>query len=190
MPDSLRLAELFLVNTIFDLYLFVLAVRLLLVYAGANYFDQITQMVVKITDFIVKPVRRVIPNVGRVELSTIVIMLLIQCIKFFLVAMITFGLPNFLGIIILAFTDSLKIILLTLFYAILIQVILTWIQPHSPVLRTFMQMTSPLMKPLHRLIPPIGGIDITPIPALILLQLMMILIVNPLTQFGVGVSLG
>jgi YggT family protein len=190
MSDTIRAALLFLINTVFDLYLFILVVRIILAWVGANYFDPVTQFIIKCTDFIVKPLRRLIPNFRRVETASIVLLLLIEIIKFLLVSLLSFGFPHLLGLFILAIGDSLKLILLTFFYAILLQAILSWIQPNAPMNRVLYQFTSPIMGPLHRVIPPIGGIDISPIPALIILQLLIIILVNPLMGFGLGVAFG
>ncbi len=190
MVTTFNTGLLFLVNTLFDLYLFILAVRLILAFVGANYFDPITQFVIKLTDFWVKPLKKIIPNAGGIEFSTLIIILLIQVIKFTCISLLSIGMPNYLGIIILALGDTIKLFINTFFYAILIQVILSWIQPMSPANRLLYQLTSPIMTPMRRIVPPISGIDISPIPALILLQLLIILVVNPIMSVGIGIALG
>ncbi|TAK75475.1 MAG: YggT family protein [Gammaproteobacteria bacterium] len=190
MANTMNAASLFLINTLFDLYLFVLVLRILLVYSGVNYFDPITQFVVKLTDFIVKPLRRLLPTVRGFELASIILVLVLQMIKFLLVSLLSMGMPGILGLLILAIGDSIKIVLLTFFYAILLQAILSWAQPYSPVTRTLYQVTSPIMRPFQRLIPLINGIDISPIPALIVLQLLIILLVNPIMSLGLGIAFG
>jgi YggT family protein len=189
MSGTLREALIFLINTVFDLYLFILIIRILLAYAGANYFDPITQFIVKATNFIVKPVRQVIPNYRQIELSTIVIILVLQIIKFILIYLLSFGFPNILGLLVIAFADTLRLVLQTFFYAILLQAVLSWLQPNSPVSHVLYQITAPVMTPLRRMIPPIGGVDISPIPALIIIQLINILLINQLIAFGMGLSL-
>ena len=179
-------ALLFLISTLFDLYSIILIVRVLLAYAGANYFDPITQFVVRSTDFLVKPLRRFIPNVYRIEISTVLIILAIECLKYFLLSVVTQTNLSLIGIIIVALADMLKLILNTLVYAIILQVILSWVQPNSPVNFILNKITAPIMRPIQRVCPAVGGFDISPIPAIILLQLLVILIANPLMQFGLG----
>src|SRR3990167_5696895 len=99
---------LFLVTTLFDLYLFVLVVRVLLVLAGANYYDPITQFVVKCTDFAVKPLRRLIPNVRGIEVATIVLIFALELIKYILIASINIGAFSIPGLAIIAVADTLK----------------------------------------------------------------------------------
>jgi len=190
MFDTLHASSLFLVNTIFDLYLFVLMIRLVLVWVGFNYFDPITQLVVKLTDFIIKPLRRFLPNVSGIETATLAIILTLQLIKFYLISMLSFGMPNIVGLIVLSLGDSVKLLIQVFFYAILLEAILSWVQPGSAPSYFLHRFTSPIMQPIRRLIPAIGGFDISPIPALILLQLLIISVAAPLTSFGLSLAVG
>lgn len=189
MPNALNSGLLFLIKTLFDLYLAILVVRIILVYVRANYFDPITQFVIKLTDFIVKPLRRILPNFRNIEIASILLTLVIQLIKYLLLSMIAFGAPSLVGLFMLAIGDTLNLIIQIFFYAILIQAVLTWVQPDSWFNRFLYQFTAPIMYPFQRIIPPIGGVDISPIPALITLQLLSIILVNPLMAAGFGTSL-
>lgn len=189
--SALTNAGLFLINTLFDLYLFVLVVRLILAYSRADYFNPLTQIVIKVTQPIVAPVRRMVPNYRGIEFSTLIWILALEMIKFLLLGLISVGLPNVVGLAVLAIGDTLKTILSTFFYAIFIQAILSWFQQgYSPVHQLLNQLTAPIMRPLQRVIPTVSGFDITPIPALILLQLSIILLVNPLMRAGAGLAFG
>jgi YggT family protein len=190
MSDTIRAALLFLVNTVFDLYLFILIIRIILAWVGADYFNPITQLVVKLTQFPIKPLRRYVPNFRGLESATAIWILVIEIIKFLLISLLSFGVPNIVGLVILAIGDTLKLLIETFFYAILLQAILSWIQPTSPINRVLYQFTSPIMRPLQRIIPTIGGFDISPIPALIILQFLIIILVNPLMALGLGVAFG
>ena len=152
-------AGLFLVTTLFDLYLLVLVVRLILAYSRANYFNPVTQVIIKLTQPLVAPLRKVIPNYKGIEFATLLLIIVFEIIKILLIR------------------HTLKLILNTFFYAILIQVLLSWIQPgNTPATQLLSQITAPIMRPMHRLVPPIGGMDLSPIPALIILQLLVILL--------------
>lgn len=175
---------LFLINTVFDLYLFILIIRIILGYVRSDYFNPITQFVVRFTDFIIKPLRRIIPNFHGLELSTILLVIVLELFKFLLISFLTFGFPNILGIVILSFGDALAMVIRVFIYAIILQAIMSWVQPGSPMNRVLYQFTSPVMRPFQRLIPPVGGFDISPIPAIIVLQLLLIVLVNPIMQLG------
>ena|SRR3990167_6757664 len=180
----------FLVTTIVDLYLFILVIRVVLAFAGANYYDPITQFVVRCTDFIIKPLRRIIPNVRGIEIATVTLIIVLEFIKFTIIAVLSYNAINLLGVLIIALADTLKLFLQTYFFAIFIQAILSWVQPGSPVNVLLYRVTAPIMRPIQRLVPSIGGMDISPILAMILLQLTIIVIVNPLMAVGLGVTLG
>jgi YggT family protein len=183
-------ALLFLVTTFFEMYVFLLVIRVLLAFAGASYSDPLTQFVAKCSDFIIKPMRRVLPNARGIEIATLCLIFILEIIKIFLVANISninLGLPN---LVILAFADMLRLFLQTLCYAIILQAILSWVQPGSPINSTLFKVTAPVMRPIQRFIPPIGGMDISPLFAIILLQFLIIALVNPLIRLGYGVNFG
>lgn len=188
MLDPLHNAGIFLINIIFDIYLLILTVRFILCWVRAEESNPVTKFVIRATQPLIAPLRVIIPTIKNVELSTLLLIILLAILKFFLVSLVVFGLPNILGLIILGLADTLKLIVNTFFYAIILQVILTWInQDLSPVGRMLTQLVSPIMRPLQRVIPPIGGIDISPIPALILLELIIITVVN--FSFSVGLTI-
>lgn len=188
MPEALNAALLFVTTSIFDIYLFVLILRIILVWVRADYLNPLVQFVVRCTDFLIKPLRRIIPNVGKLETSTLCVLFGLEISKFFIIFLLTFGMPHLVGLLILAFEDIIKLIVQAFFYAIMLQVILSWVQPFSPLNRILLQFVSPIMRPIQRFVPPIAGIDISPIPALMLLQLMIIMIVNPLMAVGSGMA--
>jgi YggT family protein len=188
--SSIQNGFLFLINSVVNLYLFVLMLRLLLVYIGANYLDSLTQFVTRLTDLIVKPLRRLIPNVKRVELSTLVLMIVIELVKFYMIFLFMLINPNIIGLFILTIGDLLKIALDTFFYAIIAQVILSWIQPYSSINRVLIQITAPIMRPIQRIIPPISGIDISPIVAIIGLQFLNFVLAQSLIALGWGMAVG
>lgn len=192
MLNPMQNAELFLINVCFDLFLILLSVRVILCWVRADYFNPISQFVVKFTQPVINPLRRILPTYANIEFSSIVLIIVLDSFKFFLLGSIAIGLPrNLIGIILLSLADTIKLFLNTFFFAILLQAILSWIQQgYSPVAQLLYQITSPIMRPIQRIVPPVGGFDISPIPALILLQLIIILLVNPLMTLGWGVTFG
>lgn len=190
MSEYFNNAFLFLISTLFDLYLIVLVIRLILVWIRSDYFNPLVQFIIKVTNFIIRPTRKVIPNIGRIETATLFWIFLLEIIKFSLLASVSIGGFDLLAVFILAAGDLLKLFVQTFFYAIIAQAILSWFQPHSPFNYMLYQFTSPIMRPIQRVVPPIGGIDISPIPALILLQLVLIIVVNPILMTGWAMTLG
>ena len=177
MTNSFNNAGLFLISTLFNLYLVILAIRLILAYARANYFNPLTQIIIKCTQPLVAPLRRLFPTYRGIEFATLIWIIIFEAAKIFLLSTLTFGMPYLTSLLLFSITDTLKLLLSTFFYAVLLRAILSWFQPsHSPASEWLEQMSAPIMRPLQRIIPPINGIDITPIPALIILQLFIILL--------------
>jgi YggT family protein len=192
MQDPMISAGLFLINTVFDLYLIVLMARLILAWSHADYNNPLTQGVITLTQPFVKPLKKFLPTVRGIELSTVVIILVLDMIKFTLIGMLAISFPNnIFGLPILACADFLKLLLNTFFYAILISAILSWIQPgYSPVARALQQITYPVMRHFQKYIPPVSGFDFSPIAALIFLQLLIILVCEPLLAVGMRATFG
>src|SRR3990167_3656615 len=117
--NTLNNAGLFLINTLFNLYLFVLTIRFILAYARANYFNPITQLIVKITQPLVAPVRRLIPNYRNIELATLIWIIIFEIVKILILIALTIRIFSTVEIIWLVSSDTLKLFLSTFFYAIL-----------------------------------------------------------------------
>lgn len=189
MTDAIRATLLFVISTLFDLYLFILIIRVVLASVGADYFHPFTQLIIKMSDIFIRPMKKIFTKPAALQSASIALIILIGTLKFFLVSLINARFPYLPGLFVLAIGDSIKLILLAFFYGILIQVVLSWVQPFSPMNRILTQFISPIMTPIQRIIPPIGGIDISPIPAMMLLQATSILIVNPLMSVGFKMAL-
>ena len=185
MPDPIHTAGLFLVNTLFDLYIFVLMVRILLVAVHADFFNPLSQFIIKLTKGLIVPLRRIIPNFKNIELASVVVILILECVKFYLLGIISDSTINFAGVLVLASADALKTLVNLIFYAILLQAIMSWInQGYSSISAILAKITAPIMRPFRRTIPPIGGIDVSPIAVMVVLQLIIILLIGPLFSLG------
>jgi YggT family protein len=185
MSGTFNNASFFLIDTLFDAYIFILLVRIILAFVRADYFNPMTQFFIKLTQPIVGPLRRMLPNYKNFELSSVFLVLVLEAIKFILLAMLIKNFPNLGGILILSVADALRSLLNIFFYAILLQAIMSWLQQgYSPAGELLNRITMPIMRPFQRLIPTIGGIDITPIPVMIILRLLIIVLVSPLFAIG------
>lgn len=188
MNNTLNSALLFLTDTVLNIFIFILLIRFLLAIARTNYFHPLTQFIVKFTDWLIKPTRRIIPNIKTIETASLIWVLVLETLKLFAVDALSVGMPSFLGIFILAFGETLYYICQIYIFAIIIECVLSFIQPHAPANYILQQFTSPIMRPVRRVIPVVSGIDISPIPAIILLQLVVIVVVNPIMLYGIGLA--
>jgi len=178
MPDNVTQALVFVVNAVAQLYLFVLLLRILLPWLGADYRNPITQAIMKITSPVVVPLRRIIPPVGRVDTATVLVAFIIQYLLILLILLI-FGRTADIGTIALTAVVDLVLLLLRLFvFAIIIRVILSWISPggYNPALAIIHALTDRVLLPFRRIIPPLGGLDLSPLVAIILITAVTIVV--------------
>jgi YggT family protein len=98
--------------------------------------------------------------------------------------------PNAVGLIIIAFGDMIRLFIQVMTGALFLYVIMSWIQPFSPIQRLLQQIVMPIVGPFQRIIPPVAGFDLSIIPAFIALQLLTIVLVTPLVQWGMGIAFG
>lgn len=178
MPDNVTQALVFVVNAVAQLYLFVLLLRILLPWLGADYRNPITQAILKITSPVVVPLRRIIPPVGRVDTATVLVAFIIQYLLILLILLI-FGRTAGIGAIALTAVVDLVLLMLRLFvFAIIIRVILSWISPggYNPALAIIHALTDRVLLPFRRIIPPLGGLDLSPLVAIILITAVTIVV--------------
>lgn len=191
MSSTINSAALFLITTLFDMYIFVLLIRIILVYVRADYYNPVSQIIIKLTQPLITLLQRFIPKYKTFELASIVLVLLLEMIKFLLLGILLIGMPKPMGLIILAIADAGKSLINIFFYAIVLQAILSWVNAgYSPIALILTKITTPILRPIQRVVPLVGGIDISPIPAMILLQLLIIILISPLFALGQGMAFG
>ena len=184
MIESFQNGLVYLIRTVFNLFLFVMIIRFILAWVRADYFNPLTQITVRLTNPLVKPVRKILHNYRDIELSSLVLIYLINTIKFMLIAVMSSGMPAILGLLALSFADMLDLFIQVMMGALFLYVILSWIQPFSPVQRVLSQVVSPIVTPFQRILPPIAGFDLSIIPAFMVLQLTSIMLINPLYHWA------
>ncbi len=162
----------FIIKTIAQLYLLVLLLRLWLPLLRADFRNPLAQGILRITSPLVVPLRRLLPSIGRLDTSTVLVAYALQYLTILvLVAVSGHVVPTALILI----TTIIELVILSLnlfFFVILIKIILSWVAPHThnPATALLSTMAEPVLRPFRRVIPPIGGFDISPIFAIILLQ--------------------
>ena len=185
-------AGVFLVQTLFGLYIGAVMLRFLLALVRADFYNPISQFLVKITNPPLKPLRRIIPGVMGIDLASILLMLVLQALKLILIGAIQgFGLHP-AGLLVLAAAELLSLLVNIYFITILIQVILSWVSPggYNPAVALLYSLNNPLLGRARRLLPPIHGFDLSPILVIIALQLFLILVIAPISDLGRGLAIG
>ncbi|MGB6977294.1 MAG: YggT family protein [Gammaproteobacteria bacterium] len=187
MPNPFIKAILFLIQVAFSLYIAAMALRLVLQIAQANVRNPITQFIIRITNPCIRPLQRFIPRWKDVDWAIVVVLVLLQLIELFLIGWLsTRHIPNFWGLLLWTCGDLGQLLTNIYSYAILIRVILSWIMPiyGSPLMEVVYVITEPMLSYFRRWLPLIGGIDLSPLFAIIILQLFSILLFTPLIQIG------
>lgn len=172
----------FLLDTIFSIYILAVMLRFLLQWVRADFRNPVAQALVKVTNPPLKPLRRFIPGVGGIDIASIILMFVIQVVALALIAMIVGVQYNLFSLILTAVAELLSLFINVFLFSILIQVIISWINPgaYNPVLAMLYSLTEPVLRPARRFIPPIGGLDLSPLAAAVALQILKMLIIPPI----------
>ncbi|EAR21366.1 YggT family protein [Nitrococcus mobilis] len=187
MPSSyLSNPVAFLIDTLFSLYILVVMLRFLLQWVRADFYNPISQFLVQITQPALKPLRRVIPGFAGIDLSSVVLMVLLQMVSLALI-MVIYGVTPKLSYLIIRTPAELLSMLLNLYLmAIIVQAVLSWVQPdtYHPAMLLLYSLTEPVLRPFRQVVPVIGGIDLSPLAALITIGVLKMLILPPLDQLA------
>lgn len=177
---ALHNVTLFLASLFFSLCVFVILLRILLQFFRANINNPICQMVAKISNPIILPLRKILPRVSFIDIASIITLFFVEIIKFMMLGLIQGILVSLIPCILMSITDMLLQTVDLLFYAIIVRVILSWI--HSPntmyLAEIVYVMTEPLLGRIRRVVPIIGGLDLSPLLAFVLLKVISIVILS------------
>ncbi len=169
-------AVLFLIDTAFSLYLMVVILRLWLQLVRADFYNPFSQFVVKATNTLVLPLRRAIPNIGSLDTATLLLAYGIMLAKLIVLQLLQSGQVQWVPSLIFSVIFLLKEIFTLLFWILVIRALLSWFsQGRSPVEYVMHQLTEPLLRPVRRILPPLGGLDLSVLVVLIGLQFLNIL---------------
>ena len=172
-------ALIFIVETLLSLALFVVLARLLLQWARADFRNPIAQAIVRLTNPLILPLRRILPPIGKVDTASVVAVVLVAIIKVgILFALRGFGTPGIELWLQAIAIELVQALLRTYFYAILLYALLSLIAPggYSPLQSVLASVCEPVLRPFRRLIPAIAGIDLSPLWAVIAIQAILLLL--------------
>ncbi|MFT6624366.1 MAG: YggT family protein [Cycloclasticus sp.] len=171
----------FIINALFGAYIFVLIIRLLLQYTAADSRNPVSAFIIRATRLPLQLLKPVFPTVKGINLSAIVLMLLLQMMVGFLMLSGAAGV-NVWAVFIWSITELIDSIINVFIFSIFVTVILSWINPgaHNPAVDLLYKITEPVLNPFRRWVPPIGGMDLSPMVALLALQVLKMLLIPPL----------
>jgi YggT family protein len=186
------------INTLFDIYILLVLLRFLLQMVRADFFNPVSQFIERLTIPPRRLLRRLIPNIGGQETASIVLCLLLIYAKFSLMRLLSIpaahiggvlapiGSVSYAGLFVLCIADLVALVLTVFLVAVIIKVILSWVSPghYNPVIGLVNRIAEPVLKPIRKFIPPLGGLDLTPLFASLFLLVVKMLIVPPIIYLG------
>jgi len=169
----------FLVSTLGDLFAFALLVRFLLQWVRAPARSQLSEFVAALTNFAVIPARRVIPGLWGLDLASLLLALLTEALKLWLILQIKgfqFGADVGIAVVTLLALAAIQLLQLAVYIvmgALILQAILSWVNPYSPIAPMLNSVTKPFLRPFQKIIPLIANVDLSPLAALLVCQLLL-----------------
>lgn len=176
----------FLIDTVFSLYIFALALRFLFQWTGANYQNPISRFLIRITHPPLRHFRRMLPAIGRIDSASLLLMFFLQILSGYLIFMIKgYGL-SMPALAVWALTQILELMLNIFVFAVIARTLLSWVSPanaaYNPAISLLYSLTEPLLQACRRLLPVTGGVDLSPMIPLIGIQVLKMLVLPPLQQ--------
>jgi YggT family protein len=168
----------YLIGTLIDLYITALLLRLLLQWVRADFYNPICQFLVQVTNPAVVPLRRVIPSIRQIDTATVLLIFVLEVFSVWIASRIVANPIGGQEIIIVALMKLAATVLFTYFILIIASVIISWVgaRMRHPVVPIVYQLTEPVLRPFRKVIPPIAGIDLSPLFALIAINFLLHLI--------------
>ena len=187
-----------IINTLFDLYITLVLLRFLLQMFRADFYNPVSQFIVRLTTPPLRILRRFIPSVSGQDTASIVFCLLLIYAKFMVMRLLSIpaahiggvaapiGAVSYGGLAVLAIADLIALTFTVFLVAIIIQVILSWVSPghYNPVVGLVHRIAEPVLGPIRRFLPAMGGIDLSPLFAGLALMVAKMLIVPPIIYLG------
>jgi YggT family protein len=176
----------FIIDTVLSLYILAVLLRFLLQWCGAEFYNPISQFLVKITHPPLRLLRRFVPPVGKIDTSSLVLLLGLQMLSDFSILMLS-GVTRSIGeLTLLSIAELISLLLNVYVFAVFARALLSWFDPGSfrAASSILYSLTEPLLDTCRRFIPDFAGVDLSPLVALMLLQLTKMVILPPLHELA------
>jgi len=179
-------AGLFLVDTVLGLYTLIVLLRFLLQLTRADFYNPLSQFIVKATNPPLTRLRRIVPGLWGIDLAAVVLLLVLEGLRLSLTVLMLGHTPNLAGVVVLSIAELMKLTVYVIVFCIFVRAMLSWVSGgvHHPIARLLGSFTDPLLAPARRLLPATGGLDLSPIIVFFALMLVLKLLVQPLLDTG------
>jgi len=178
MDNFLVTAGSYLISTIFGLYIIIVLLRFLLQAVRADFYNPLSQFIVKATAPVLNPLRRIIPGLFGIDIASILLAYCLQYIENILLFTVRGISVNPIFLLWHSIGSLLTLVLYIYFFAILVQVIISWVSPgtYNPATALIHHITEPVMRPARKLLPPFSGFDLSPILVFVALNILIMFI--------------
>ncbi|MAB99707.1 MULTISPECIES: YggT family protein [Pseudomonas] len=180
---GLNTAAVYVLQTIGSFYLLIVLLRFILQLVRADFYNPISQFIVRATQPLLKPLRRIIPSFAGLDLASLVLAILVQLALMALTLMLMgYGVGNPLQLLVWSIIGVTALFIKVFFFALIISVILSWVAQGSsnPAVILVNQICEPLLMPFRKILPNLGGLDLSPILAFLVLNLIDMLVIRNL----------
>ncbi len=190
-PGYLATPVAFLIDTVFGLYIMAVMLRFLLQWARADFYNPLSRFLVRITQPVLHPFRRIIPGWGGIDLSALVVMVLLQMLTLALLMMVAGVTPRLDYLLLRTPAELISLLLNVYLVAIIIRAVMSWLNPHdyNPATTVLLSLTEPVIRPFRAVIPPLGGLDLSPLAAILAIQVVKLLVMPPLDRIAPGLMM-
>lgn len=182
---GLNTAAIYVLQTLGSLYLLIVLLRFVLQLVRADFYNPLSQFIVRATQPLLRPLRKIIPSLFGLDMSSLILALFIQFLLMGLTLLLAYGIiGNPLQLLVWSIIGVTALFLKIFFFAMIISVILSWVAQgsHNPGAELVNQICEPALAPFRRIVPSLGGLDISPILAFMVLKLLDMLVINNLAM--------
>jgi YggT family protein len=171
----------FLIHTLFMLYLLIVVLRFLLALVRADFYNPLSQFLVSATNPILIPLRRILPSLGPIDTASIVLMVGVKLLELVLLAVVTSGNINLPVMLILSVLQIIELMIYVYIFSIIIQVIISWVSPGTqyygnPMASILYSLNEPLLRPVRSMLPKTGMLDLSPLIVILGLNVALIIL--------------
>lgn len=165
------------IRTLLELATFLMLTRFLLQLVKADFYNPICQTIVRLTNPLLMPLRKILPSHKQFDFAALIMVVVLIVAKLFFLAWLQGFTLNNQVLAILGVKSLASLLLNYIFWAVLISVLMSWVlpDPRHPFVQFMTQLTEPVMAPARRLLPPMGGLDLSPIIVLFAIQIIQVL---------------
>jgi YggT family protein len=175
-----------IIEALSSLYILAVLMRFLLQWCGADFYNPISQFLVKVTQPPLRLMRRYIPPIGKIDTSSLILMLALQMLANFLIGLLQGATLGIGALTVIAIMELINLLFNVFIFSIIARAILSWVNPgrFDAASSILYSLTEPLLNIFRRIIPDLGGIDLSPLAALLFLQVARMIILPPLNQLA------